>query len=145
MKEFMIIAVFWVIWFLLLFPLIDDSINQREYEEMVSGYYTTSNIVESKYRNLYSVKNLNISFKNGKYQVYYNLYSNCERYYTNSFTCADNNAKLVRTVNSKGNYSFSDGKLILQLEDGIKRTCTMYTSSINCSSSGGWNYSKIKY
>lgn len=144
MKEFTIIAIAWIVWFVILYPTIDNSITKIELEDEVYGDYTTDSIIDNKYQYLYSVKNLKISFKDGIYRVYYDLYANCEKYNTNTYRCIDNNETHIQTIEATGSYSFSDKSLILKIENGANRTCTVYSSSIDCSSSGGWNYRKIQ-
>ena len=143
MKKVLIIVCSWIIWFVFLFPLVDNILTRIELEKKVVGSYTSNSMINSQYSYLYSVKNLKITFLKGEYKVYYQLYSNCEKYYTNTYRCADSKENLVKTVDSKGSYSFSDGKLILTLDNNIKRKCNVYSNSIDCSNSGGWRYRKI--
>ena len=102
--------------------------------------------------NIHFTKNLKITFDDGKYYIYYDLYGKCSKVYNNGYgnnryyTCADDIETYISSTEGTGKYTIdSDEQLTLKIDSGNTRKCKIitYSNTIDCTESGGWIYEKI--
>ena len=148
MKYVGYILIGWIVWFAFYFPISEIVEDNKLKEEIEGNYTSTSMILNSR---VYFTKNMEITFKDGKYHVHYDKYARCYtfNYWGNldnisSYTCADNVETFIETVDGDGTYQIlNDEELLLKFGSGSRR-CDIRKNrnTIDCTKSGGWIYTK---
>lgn len=148
MKRFVVLSLLWIIG-LILIPINKSMDESKIIKGVEDGQYYSDDI-ELNNPNIYEARNSNIIFKDGKYEVTYDIYAKCTKYYSETGYCADNNEHFVEKFQGSGTYEIKGTTLNLFLGKDenlreITRVCEIdkYDFSIDCTDSGGWEYYKI--